>query len=257
MNRPIDKTRDTRAADLADGHGTHLSHKGKDMNSVAVTVDPVLESRPKGGRPATGDFVHSVLGFTRLEIPEAEVFEAAVTFEAGVDPLTAHDALASVFGQKAGLGSFLFRADSSIAGRYWVRSLQPWTRWPTLAVSALEPKRVVIQLAEGLMYRFSLTACAGQEILEGKEKRVEAYRTVEDINAWFNEQANAYGMRLLLTNISPQSLRFAHRDQRYKIPCAVIEGAFEVSNAAALQRRLIRGFGCHRRCGLGMLELSS
>lgn len=225
---------------------------------TATTDLSAFRERPMTKRDQSAqDFVHSVLSFTRLEIPEAEVFETAVTFEETVDPLTAHDALAEVFGKKAGLGVFLFRADSSIAGRYWVRSIQPWTRWPTLARTALEPKRVIIQLAEGLMYRFSLTVCAGREFLDGKDKRVEAYRTGEEINAWFNEQAEQHGMRLLLTDVSPQSLRFAHRERRYKIPCATIEGAFEITQPNAFKRRLIKGFGSYRRCGLGMMELSS
>ncbi len=234
------------------------------MVPTAETVDPALSARPtKPARPmsdnrkATGDFVHSVLGFTRLEIPEAEVYETAVTFDANTDPLTAHDALAAVFGQKAGLGTFLFRADSAIAGRYWVRSVQPWTRWPAQAQSALEPTRIVIQLAQGLMYRYTLKACAGREFMDGKDKRVEAYRTVEEIEAWFTEQAATYGMHLLLTNVLPQTVRLTHGEQRYKIPCATIEGAFEVADPAALKRRLIRGFGSYRRCGLGMMELSS
>ncbi len=234
------------------------------MALTTITVDPALSARPaRTAKPmsdrtkAAADFVHSVLGFTRLEIPEAEVYETAVTFEANTDPLTAHDALAAVFGQKAGLGTFLFRADSTIAGRYWVRSVHPWTRWPEQAQSALEPTRLIIQLAEGLMYRYSVKACAGREFMDGKDKRVEAYRTVEEIEAWFAEQARTYGMRLLLTNVLPQTLRLAHREQRFKIACATIEGAFEVADPAALKRRLIRGFGSYRRCGLGMMELSS
>lgn len=206
---------------------------------------------------AAGAFVHSVLSFTRLEIPEAEVYETAVTFDANVDPLTAHDGLARVFGQKAGLGNFLFRADSETAGRYWVRSVQPWTRWPTLARSALEPKRVVIQLAEGLMYRFTLQVCAGRTFTDDRGKHVEPYTTIPDIEGWFAEQAATYGMRLLMASASPQTLRFKHGEQGYKIPCASIEGAFEVADPTALKRRLIKGFGSYRRCGLGMMELSS
>jgi CRISPR-associated protein Cas6/Cse3/CasE subtype I-E len=201
--------------------------------------------------------VHSVLSFTRLEIPEVEVYETAVTFDATTDPLTAHDALADVFGQKAGTGFFLFRADSAIAGRYWVQSVEPWTRWPARALSALEPKRVVIQLAEGLMYRFTLAACAGREFIDGKEKRVEPYRTVAEVEAWFAEQARSHGMRLMLANVSQQTLRFNHKGQRFKIPYASIEGALEVANAAAMQRRLVKGFGSYRRTGLGMMQLSA
>ena len=223
----------------------------------AIEYKPVaLDQITRPARPA-GEFVHSVLSFTRLEIPEIEVFETAVTFDAATDPLTAHDALADVFGHKAGTGFFLFRADSSIDGRYWVQSVEPWTRWPNGALSALEPKRLVIQLAEGLMYRFAMHVCAGREFIEGKEKRVEPYTTVEEIDKWFAAQARDHGMKLMLANTSLRTLRFAHKDQRFKIPFASIEGALEVGNARALQRRLLKGFGSYRRSGLGMMQLSA
>jgi CRISPR-associated protein Cas6/Cse3/CasE subtype I-E len=229
------------------------------MESAADAIEykPVSLDQITRPAPAAGNFVHSVLSFTRLEIPEVELFETAVTFDATSDPLSAHDALADVFGHKAGTGYFLFRADSAIAGRYWVRSVEPWTRWPTGALSALEPKRIVVQLAEGLMYRFTLPVCAGREFIEGKEKRIEPYRTVEEIDAWFAEQAKQHGMRLLLANVSLQTLRFAHKEQRFKIAYATIEGALEVGNAPATQRRLIKGFGSYRRTGLGMMQLSA
>src|SRR5215475_778953 len=140
------------------------------INSIALGG----EKKPKRERDRRKNdgFVHSMLSFTRLEIPEVELFETAVTFDAATDPLTAHDALASVFGQKAGFGRFLFRADSAAPGRFWVRSIEPWTRWPDRALNALEPRRVVVQLAEGLMYHFSLTVCAGEEFVEADGKRV-------------------------------------------------------------------------------------
>jgi hypothetical protein len=207
-------------------------------------------------RPA-GSFVHSVLSFTRLEIPEVEIFETAVTFDAATDPLSAHDALAEVFGYKAGSGYFLFRADSAIAGRYWVQSVEPWTRWPGGAISALEPKRVVVQLAEGLMYRFSLQVCAGREYVEGREKRVEPYRSVEEVERWFTGNAVEFGIRPMLVNVSLKTLRFAHNAQHFKIPYATIEGALEVAKAPPLQRRLVKGFGSYRKTGLGMLQLSA
>ena len=116
---------------------------------VAPAPQPRAIRRSASGLPHLN--VHSVLSFTRLEIPELEVFETAVTFEHETDPLLAHDALTDVFGNKAGFGQYLFRADSAVPARYWVRSLEPWTRWPAGALSALEPKREVIQLAEGLM----------------------------------------------------------------------------------------------------------
>src|SRR5271169_882288 len=90
----------------------------------------------------------TLVSFTHLEIPQVELFETAVAFEPECDPISAHERLRRVFGQKAGRGNFLFRADSSVAGRFWVRSAVPWSSKPAGA-AALEPKRVVIQLASG------------------------------------------------------------------------------------------------------------
>lgn len=229
------------------------------MGAAADTIEykPVSLDQITKPPPRSGQFVHSVLSFTRLEIPEVEVYETAVTFDPATDPLTAHDALSDVFGQKAGAGMYLFRGDSAIPGRYWVRSVEPWTRWPQRAVSALEPKRIVIQLAEGLMYRFTLEVCAGREYVDQGEKRVEAYQTVPEVEKWFTEQARAHGMRLLLANVSLQTLRFSHNGQRFKIPYASIEGALEVGNALQMQRRLVKGFGSYRRVGLGMMQMSA
>jgi len=201
--------------------------------------------------------VHSVLSFTRLEIPEVEVFETAVTFPAATDPLTAHDELAKVFGHKAGFGHFLFRADSSLPGRYWVQSVEPWSRWPEQALSALEPKRVVIQLAEGLMYRFTLPVCAGREFLQNAEKRVIPYETAGEVRAWFNDNAAQFGIKPLMLDVSMQTLRFPHGGQRFKVQHAVLEGALEVAHADRLRRRILKGFGYYRRTGLGMLQLSA
>lgn len=201
--------------------------------------------------------MHSVLSFTRLEIPEVEVFETAVTFAPDTDPLTAHDELARVFGHKAGFGHFLFRADSTVPGRYWVQSVEPWSRWPEQALSALEPKRVVIQLAEGLMYRFTLPVCAGQEFLEDSEKRVVPYETAEQVQAWFNDNAPQFGVKPMMLDVSMQTLRFPHREQRFKVQHAVLEGALEVTHAERLRRRILKGFGYYRRTGLGMLQLSA
>jgi hypothetical protein len=224
---------------------------------VPVAPTPRPPSIGHVARRLQAGFMHSVLSFTRLEIPELEVFETAVTFAPDTDPLTAHDALTDVFGKKAGFGHYLFRADSAVPGRYWVRSVEPWTRWPDGAVSALEPKREVIQLAEGLMYRFTLPVCAGNEYVEGNEKRVVPFATAQEVDAWFKEMAPHFGIRLLINDTALATLRFAHRGQRFKVQHAVIEGALEVSNAEHLRRRLIRGFGSHRKAGLGMLQLSA
>lgn len=225
--------------------------------SIPVAPKPRPPSLGLVARRLQAGFMHSVLSFTRLEIPELEVFETAVTFEPETDPLTAHDALTDVFGKKAGFGQYLFRADSAVPGRYWVRSVEPWTRWPAGAISALEPKREVIQLAEGLMYRFTLPVCAGKEYFEGNEKRVVPFSTAEEVDTWFKQSAAGFGMRLLISDTALATLRFSHRGQRFKVPHAVIEGALEVSNADYLRRRLLKGFGSYRKAGLGMLQLSA
>lgn len=200
-------------------------------------------------------FIHSVLSFTRLEVPALEVFETAVAFSPDTDPVTAHRELADVFGQKAGEGEFLFRADSSIAGRYWVQSAAPWTRWPTNAVSALEPKRCVVQLAEGLMYRFALPVCAGRVKIVGNEKKIEPYVNRQDVEAWMRASALKYGFTPLMLDVSMQVLRFIHRGQKVKIDYAQIEGALEVAEPQAFKHRLCHGFGHHRRAGLGLMHL--
>jgi CRISPR-associated protein Cas6/Cse3/CasE subtype I-E len=202
-------------------------------------------------------FIHSVLSFTRLDIPTLEVFETAVAFGPDTDPITAHRELSEVFGQKAGDGEFLFRADSTIAGRYWVQSVAPWTRWPETAVSALEPKRVVIQLAEGLMYRFTLLACAGQVKMVGGEKKIEPYRNSQDVEAWLRGKAPQYGFTPLMLDVSMQTLRFSHRGQKVKIEYAQVEGALEVAEPEEFKRRIRHGFGHHRRAGLGLIQLTA
>jgi hypothetical protein len=225
------------------------------LHNVALAA-PRPKRSEREGRAKHG-FVHSMLSFTRLEIPEVEVFETAVTFDAATDPLTAHDALALVFGQKAGFGKFLFRADSTMPGRYWVRSIEPWTQWPDRALNALEPRRRVIQLAEGLMYHFSLSVCAGEESRAGNEKIVTPYETTERVAAWFRDQAAEFGIKPLMVNIALNALRFTHGQRRLKVPYATLDGALEVGHADRLRRRVVKGFGYYRRTGLGMLELSN
>jgi CRISPR-associated protein Cas6/Cse3/CasE subtype I-E len=230
---------------------------------MELTLHSVALGGKKDRRPAARSrnskdgFVHSMLSFTRLEIPEVELFETAVTFDASTDPLAAHDALSAVFGQKAGFGRFLFRADSAMPGRFWVRSVEPWTRWPDRALNALEPRRVVVQLAEGLMYHFSLSVCAGEEFVSENEKRVEPFETTERVAAWFRDEAAQFGVRPLMVNITLQTMRFAHGAQRFKVPYATLDGALEVAQSDRLRRRILKGFGYYRRTGLGMLELSN
>jgi CRISPR-associated protein Cas6/Cse3/CasE subtype I-E len=200
-------------------------------------------------------FIHSVLSFTRLEIPALEFFETAVAFAPDTDPVTAHRELADVFGQKAGEGEFLFRADSTIAGRYWVQSAAPWTRWPATAVSALEPKRIVIQLAEGLMYRFTLQVCAGRVTRDGDDKAIEPYGSSQEVEAWLRASAIKYGFTPLMLDVSMQALRFTHRGQKIRINYAQVEGALEVAEPEEFKRRISQGFGHHRRAGLGLMQL--
>jgi CRISPR associated protein len=226
------------------------------INSVALGPDKKRRSGERERRSKNG-FVHSMLSFTRLEIPEVELFETAVTFDPATDPLSAHDALAAVFGQKAGFGRFLFRSDSTSQGRFWVRSVEPWTRWPDRALNALEPRRTVIQLAEGLMYHFTLSVCAGEEFVSANEKRVEPFDTTDRVAEWFRDEAAQFGVKPLMVNITLKTMRFAHGAQRFKVPYAVLDGALEVADSDRLRKRILKGFGYYRRSGLGMLELSN
>jgi hypothetical protein len=196
----------------------------------------------------------TLVSYTQLEVPNIELFEAAVAFEPGCDPVSAHERLREVFGQKAGNGNFLFRADSSVSGRYWVRSTVPWNGRPDGA-APLEPKRVVLQLACGLMYHFSLPVCVGQESFQGGEKVVQPFRTAPEFEAWFGDNADAFGVKPLMFSASLRTLRFRFRDVPYRIDYAVLEGALEVADPERLRRLVQRGFGSHRRAGLGLLHL--
>jgi hypothetical protein len=195
-----------------------------------------------------------LVSYTQLDVPHIEVYETAVAFEPGCDPITAHDRLRLVFGQKAGAGHFLFSADSSVAGRFWVRSTVPWSGKPEGA-AALEPKRVVIQLAGGLMYHFSLAVCVGHDVFQGEEKVVHPYRTAAEFEAWFDSSAPAFGIKPLMFSASLRSLRFRHEDVPYRIDHAMLEGALEVADPERMKQRVQRGFGSHRRAGLGLLHL--
>jgi hypothetical protein len=52
-------------------------------------------------------------------------------------------------------------------------------------------------------------------------------------------------------------LRFAHDGTTYRVDHGIVEGALEVADTDLLMRRLLRGFGSHRRLGLGMMKLHS
>jgi len=201
--------------------------------------------------------VHSELGYTKLELPKLDTFETAVTFAPDCDPLTAHDALFAVFGQKAGSGRFLFCADSSVAGRYWVRSVVPWKSEPQGCISALAPKRIVTQLAPGLMYHFSLAVCEGEVSVADGRKHVRPYRTGAEYEHWFEVSGEEFGIRPLMLSTSLRSLRFQHEGTSFRVDHAVLEGAIEVVDTESMMRKLLRGFGSHRRLGLGMMKLQS
>jgi len=196
----------------------------------------------------------TLVGFTQLEVPHIELFETAVAFEADCNPITAHERLRRVFGQKAGAGHFLFRADSSVPGRFWVRSTIPWSGKPSGATT-LEPKRVVLQLATGLMYHFALPVCVGHEVYQSEEKLVHPFRTSAEFEAWFSASAPGFGIKPLMFSASLRSLRFRYEGVPYRIDHAMIEGALEVADPERLKQRVQRGFGSHRRAGLGLLHL--
>lgn len=201
--------------------------------------------------------VHSTIGFTKLDLPKLDIFETAVTFAPDCDPLTAHDELVLVFGQKAGNGRFLFCADSSVAGRYWVRSVVPWKTEPAGAISALAPQRIVTQLAPGLMYHFTLPVCEGEVTVSEGRKHVRPYRSAKEFETWFQENGKDFGIRPMMFSVSLRSLRFRHEGVAFRVDYAVLEGALEVTDTESLMRRLLRGFGSHRRLGLGMMKLQS
>ncbi|SPE33722.1 hypothetical protein SBBP1_670010 [Burkholderiales bacterium] len=201
--------------------------------------------------------VASELGFTKLDLPKLETFETAVTFAPDCDPLTAHDELVAVFGQKAGSGRFLFCADSSVAGRYWVRSVVPWKSEPAGAITALAPKRIVTQLAPGLMYHFSLAVCEGEVSVVDGRKHVRPYRLGLEYERWFEASGEEFGIRPLMLSTSLRSLRFQHEGTSFRVDHAVLEGALEVVDTESMMRKLLRGFGSHRRLGLGMMKLQS
>jgi hypothetical protein len=201
--------------------------------------------------------VHSELRFTQLDLPTLETFETAVTFDSKCDPLTAHDALAPVFGQPAGSGRFLFCADSAVPGRYWVRSVVPWMAPPALAASALEPRRIVTQLASGLMYHFSLVVCVGETTIVDGRKHVQPFRFSAQWEHWLSSNGDEFGIRPVMVSVSQRSLRFQHEGASFRVDHAVLEGALEITDTDKVIRRLLRGFGSHRRLGLGMLKLQS
>ena len=224
----------------------------KVIRGIEVDVNGIPMNRP--ARKAAAAQKPVLVGFTQLDVPHIELFETAVAFEPNCDPITAHERLRQVFGQKAGAGHFLFRADSSVPGRFWVRSTVAWARKPP-GSAALEPKRVVLQLAGGLMYHFALPLCVGNEVYEDEEKVVHPFRTEAEFEAWFSANAPGFGITPLMFSASLRSMRFRHEGVPYRIDHAMIEGALEVADPERMRRYVQRGFGSHRRAGLGLLHL--
>ena len=215
-------------------------------------------SAPKGKGPKTLlAFVNSVMSYTKMDVPTVELFETAVTFDPKhADPLSAHQCLSRTFGKKAGI-SFVFRADTASDGRYWVYSGDPWLEPPAEAVSALAPKRIVLQLCEGLPYRFELMACVGREKLVAGEKEVEPFRTPEEVEAWIKAAGPKFGFKPDFFNVAIKEMQFPYGNRLIKLPYASIEGVLQISDAELMKRSLLRGIGSYRRVGLGLLQLSN
>lgn len=215
--------------------------------------------RAAGDTPASGKagFVQSILSYTRMDVPSVERWESVVSFGPDhADPLAANAALERAFGGKVG-EAFLFRADSAGPGRYWVYSREPWRAAPLEAVSALAPKRHVLQVACGLPYRFTLEACIGRETVVNGAKHVDPFRTREEVEAWLPQAGAKYGFKPDFFNVEICQLRFPHQGRTLSLRYVALEGVMHVSDDAALKPVLLRGVGSHRRVGLGLLQLSS
>jgi CRISPR-associated protein Cas6/Cse3/CasE subtype I-E len=214
--------------------------------------------KPKGKSPGSkSGFSHSVMSYTKMDVPTVEMFETAVTFEAGhAHPLAAHESLTRTFGNKAGV-AFVFRADTTTAGRYWVYSGEPWHEPPVEAVSALAPKRHVIQLVPGLPYRFQLDACVGHERVSNGEKEVEPFRTSQEVEEWMKLAGPKLGFKPDFFNVAIKELYFPYGGKKIKLPYASVEGVLQVTDPELLKKSLLRGIGSYRRVGLGLLQLSN
>ncbi|HQR22080.1 MAG TPA: type I-E CRISPR-associated protein Cas6/Cse3/CasE [Burkholderiaceae bacterium] len=212
----------------------------------------------KGKGPKTlRAFVNTVMSYTKMDVPTVELYETAVTFSPKhADPLSAHAALTRTFGKKAGV-SFVFRADTATQGRYWVYSGDPWLEPPAEAISALAPKRLLVQLAEGLPYRFALEACVGRERMVEGEKEVEPFKTPQEVEAWLVAVAPKFGFKPDFFNVAIKQLEFPYGNRTITLPYASIEGVLEVTDAELLKKPLLRGIGSYRRVGLGLLQLSN
>jgi len=151
----------------------------------------------------------------------------------------------------------VFRADTATEGRYWVYSGDPWLEPPAEAISALAPKRLVVQLCEGLPCRFTLEACVGRERTIDGEKEVEPFKTIQEVEAWLVAFAPKFGFKPDFFNVALKQLNFPYGNRTITLPYASIEGVLEITDADLLKKPLMRGIGSYRRVGLGLLQLSN
>jgi hypothetical protein len=86
---------------------------------------------------------------------------------------------------------------------------------------------------------------------------VRPFKTVPEWENWFNVNAEEFGVKPLMVSVSLRTMRFTHQGASYRIDHGALEGAIEVADTERLMRRLLRGFGSHRRLGLGMMKLQS
>lgn len=216
-------------------------------------------SRAAGDASASGKagFVQSILSYTRMDVPSVERWESVVSFAPEhADPLSVNESLTRAFGGKVG-EAFLFRADSGTRGRYWVYSREPWRQAPLEAVSALAPKRHVLQIAEGLPYRFTLEACVGRETVVDGAKHVDPFRSAEEVEAWLPQAGAKYGFKPDFFNVAIRELAFPYQGRVLRLRYAALEGVMHISDEAAIKPVLLRGVGSHRRVGLGLLQISA
>ncbi len=107
------------------------------------------------------------------------------------------------------------------------------------------------------MYHFSLAVCVGEvKVVDGR-KHVQPYRTAAEVERWFAANADEFGLRPIMVSVALRTLRFQHAGAMYRVDHAMLEGALEVGDTERIMRRLLRGFGSHRRLGLGMMKLQS
>lgn len=218
----------------------------------------LASSRAAGKKPGQGaaGFVQSILSYTRMDVPSVERWESVVSFGPDhADPLAANASFERAFGGRAG-EAFLFRADSETAGRYWVYSREPWREPPLEATSALAPKRHVLQIAEGLPYRFTLEACIGRETVVNGAKHVDPFSRAEEVEAWLPQAGAKYGFKPDFFNVAIREIAFPYQGRVMRIRYAALEGVMHISSEERIKPVLLRGVGSHRRVGLGLLHIS-